>query len=138
VSLRVLVVDDDLLSVRVLSSILQRHGHEVLTAITLSDALEIVREQGTSLHVALVDYYLDRGNTGAMLVKELPRAVACFLISGYTPEEIRERVAVADPLSGFIGYLAKPLTWDNPDPRHPGLLQWLQRVEKSREDTPLP
>ncbi len=93
----ILVVDDDegiLASVRTL---LEREGHEVQTAASGAEALEVLRH--TDVHLLLVDYFMPR-MTGAQLIQEIrgfDPIVQIVLQTGYSGEKPpREMLADLD------------------------------------------
>jgi signal transduction histidine kinase/ActR/RegA family two-component response regulator len=101
--LKILLVEDNRDTLRFLSLILCRHGHEVLTASSLTEA----REQSATADLGLLisDIELPDG-TGLELMGELrDRGVPGISMSGFGSEEdIRQSLE-----AGFSAHLTKPL-----------------------------
>jgi signal transduction histidine kinase len=64
----ILVVDDQEETLKSVRSLLQREGHEVLTAGSVDRALDLFKEH--DVHLLLVDYFMP-GKTGEALVREI-------------------------------------------------------------------
>jgi len=104
---RVLVVDDDEMAVRSLKRVLQDHGAQVRSAMSLDDAKRATREEGP-FEAAVVDFFLV-GEEGKDLISPLREASTCSLmISGVE----REQVARAAISSGADDFLLKPFQVD--------------------------
>ena len=102
--LRILIVEDDVHTAKVMSKILTRHGHDVLTASTVHEALEVLRT--TRIDLLVSDLGLPDGN-GFQLMRELARTsdAKAIAISGYGMDEDIERSSRA----GFAAHLTKPI-----------------------------
>jgi CheY-like chemotaxis protein/HPt (histidine-containing phosphotransfer) domain-containing protein len=104
---RILIIDDDHLSRDLLSLLLKREGHDVVTAESGNSALDRLRKVDTPPEVILVDLQMP-GISGTALAGRLREScgLRVFLIamsgSSATPEE----------LSGFDIFLRKPFTTD--------------------------
>ena len=103
---RVLVVDDEVLVVRLLSRTLQAAGHDVSVATDATEALDLVRRAPPDL--VLLDVNLPGGN-GFEVCRELRNdpataAVPIVLLSGNDSEAQRTRALEA----GATEFLAKP------------------------------
>ncbi len=98
---RILVVDDQeeiLLSVR---SLLERKGHEVLTAESGPQALEILREH--DIHLLVVDYFMPR-MTGEELVRHIRTFdpyVQIILQTGYSGEKPANQMMAELDIQGY-------------------------------------
>src|SRR5262249_57671808 len=118
---RVLIVDDDASTRRLLSSVLSSEGYECSTASDVKTAEALLRQRG--FHLALLDLYLGTGNGLNVLdlVKVLQPQCACVIMTAHTSVE-----TVAKSLgSGAIEYLGKPLLIDD-------LLALVRKVQTSR------
>lgn len=104
---RVLVVDDDQMAVRSLTRVLQDHGAEVRTAMSLADAKRVIAQDGP-FETAVVDFFLV-GEEGKDLISPLREAsTSSLMISGVE----REQVARAAISSGADDFLLKPFQVD--------------------------
>lgn len=104
---RVLVVDDNEDSNRMLSALLQELGHEVRTAGEGLHALEIAHE--FKPHVVFLDLGLP-GISGYEAARRLRQTPTCatipiYAISGYARDKDRLEAMSA----GFTGHFAKPI-----------------------------
>ena len=108
---QVLVVDDDAHYRKAVSRILQRAGHEVLTAHDAADAMQIVST--ASLDLVLCDVKMP-GISGLELVRrvhELAPDLPCIVITGYGGGE-----ASVDALrAGAFWYLEKSMDGESHD-----------------------
>jgi DNA-binding response OmpR family regulator len=68
--LRVLMVDDDPVQLRIRGAILRNAGLDVHVATNVEGALAFLRSVGDTIGVVVTDHYLP-GRTGADLVREL-------------------------------------------------------------------
>jgi signal transduction histidine kinase/ActR/RegA family two-component response regulator len=99
---RALIVDNDPEFRRYLKTALVKHGYYVLAAATADDAVDAARRFRPQ--VLVVDFALPRRpgaelGDGADVVAQLQtgalvRGVHCFMITGYDPEQVRERLAL--------------------------------------------
>ena len=105
---RLLIVDDDAVSLRAFEQLLTRAGHDVTTAINLAEA-RAAAAAGT-FDFVFCDLGLPDGSGLDLMLqlREHPglRAIA---LSGYSDEEHRQQARDA----GFVDYLVKPV--DIPD-----------------------
>ncbi len=115
---RVLLVDDDAISLEILALMLGFDGHEVLQAIDGESALDLLaaRDSAASPDVLLVDLQMP-GISG----HELARRVRAMggpkpLLLGMSATTLDDR-----QLQGFDGFLLKPLELEEltPSPRIP-------------------
>jgi signal transduction histidine kinase/ActR/RegA family two-component response regulator len=106
--LRILVVDDHDDTRRVLANLLRAKGHEVLTAMNVAGAFEILTRQ--SVDVLLSDIGLPDG-TGYDLVEraKLLRPLTGIALSGFGMAEDILRATE----SGFAHHLIKPVNFDH-------------------------
>ncbi len=102
--LHILVVEDHAHTVAVMSRLLKHNGHDVLTATTVRQALDILRTNPLDLLVS--DLGLPDGN-GFQVMRELAKISDAkgIAISGYGMEEDVERSSRA----GFSAHLTKPI-----------------------------
>jgi len=127
-ALRILLVEDDRPSLRVMSRLLQQREHTVTTADTLSSALEVGEREDFDLIIS--DIGLPDG-TGWDLMRRLrPRGpVKAIALSGFGMDEdiLRSREA------GFLEHLTKPVNFQK-------LEATIQRVTAGLTDggTPTP
>lgn len=136
---KILVVDDNPITLKVLSSALESKGYEVFTAADGPEAFTIVRREKPDL--ILLDIFFppdafQSGNTwDAFLIMNWlqrmcgpqARNIPVFVISGAEPGEFRDRCLAA----GAANYFPKPV-------KIPELLDAIQRVlGPSVSDVPL-
>ena len=102
--LNILIVEDHENTAVVMSKLLKRIGHEVMTASTVRQALDVLRT--TPLDLLVSDLGLPDGN-GFEVMTELSKVSAAkgIAISGYGMEEDVERSNRA----GFSAHLTKPI-----------------------------
>ena len=102
--LNILIVEDHENTAMVMSKLLKRNGHEVMTASTVRQALDVLRT--TPLDLLVSDLGLPDGN-GFEVMKELSKISDAkgIAISGYGMEEDLERSSRA----GFSAHLTKPI-----------------------------
>ncbi len=103
-SLRILIVEDDESTVRVMQRLLQNAKHEVVTATTVRDAIALIQKQEFDLVVS--DLGLPDGS-GHDLMREASRKGGArgIAVSGYGMEDDIERSREA----GFSAHLTKPI-----------------------------
>lgn len=121
-SFRILIVDDDESTRRLLSSVLAAEGFECLTAGDLTTAEAMLRREQVQL--ALLDLYLGTSNGLNVLdvIKNLQPQCACVIMTAHTSIE-----TVTKSLgSGAMDYLGKPLLIDD-------LLAVVRKVQASRK-----
>lgn len=107
---RVLVVDDELALRRALSRTLKRAGFEVLQAVSGRDAIEIFRDEGSTIDCVLLDLSMP-GLDGEQTFQELKRLrpdVRAVLNSGCSVQDMMSRFKNV----GFSGMLQKPSSRD--------------------------
>ena len=132
---KILVVDDNPITLKVLSSALESKGYEVFTAVDGPEAFTIVRQEKPDLILLDVFFPPDAfqsGNTwDAFLIMNWlqrmcgPEArnipVPVFVISGAEPAEMRGRCLAA----GAAEYFQKPIKMSK-------LLDAIQQISRSR------
>ena len=136
---KILVVDDNPVMLKVLSSALEPKGYEVFTAVDGPEAFTIVRREKPDL--ILLDIFFppdlfQSGNTwDAFLIMHWlqrmggahARSIPVIVMSGAEPGEIRDRCLAA----GAVDYFQKPI-------KIPELLDAIQRIFRpSVSDVPL-
>jgi two-component system CheB/CheR fusion protein len=102
---RILLVEDHIDTVRVMSQLLRRRGYEVQTACTVEAALRLAEQE--PFDVLVSDLGLPDGNGLQLLNQVRARfpAVKAIAISGYGMEEDIKRSREA----GFMDHLTKPV-----------------------------
>jgi len=102
--LNILIVEDHDNTATVMSKLLRHNGHEVVTASTVRQALEVLHT--TPLDLLVSDLGLPDGN-GFQVMRELAKISDAkgIAISGYGMEEDLERSSRA----GFSAHLTKPI-----------------------------
>jgi len=102
--LNILIVEDHDNTATVMSKLLRHNGHEVVTASTVRQALEVLRT--TPLDLLVSDLGLPDGN-GFQVMQELAKISDAkgIAISGYGMDEDLERSSRA----GFSAHLTKPI-----------------------------
>ena len=110
---KILVVDDDPITVKTLSLTLNAKGYEVLSAKDGSEAISVIREQNPDM--MLVDVGLPPDLGGARLCdgfqvawwlqRANPRKIPTIIISGSDKPAYRSQAAAV----GADGFMAKPL-----------------------------
>ena len=114
-ALTVLVVDNDATIIEATALMLTGHGHRVLGAGTIAQALTLIDQAD----LALIDYDLDHGENGLTLIDRVRRRapqVALAMISA-----AQDRALIARLNRRGVPFLAKPVAPDD-------LLQVLARV----------
>jgi PAS domain S-box-containing protein len=102
--LRILLVEDHLPTLRIVSRLLQRAGHHVVSASSVHEARGFLDHQKFDLLIS--DLGLPDG-TGIDLVRGLKRPLASIAVTGYGMD-----ADVSDCLAaGFQGHLTKPVEW---------------------------
>jgi CheY-like chemotaxis protein len=103
-SVRILLVDDNQDTLKFLSTILHRQGHQVLTAPDLSSSLRMASEAEFDLIISDIELP-DGSGLELMRVVRSRRAVPGIALSGYSsPEDIAQSRA-----AGFALHLTKPV-----------------------------
>ena len=136
---KILIVDDNPIILRVLSSALKPAGYEVFTAVDAPEAFTVVSREKPDL--ILLDIFFppdifQSGNTwdAFRIMNWLQRMsglqasrTPIFVISGADPEEFRDRCLAA----GAVDYFQKPV-------KIPELLDAIQQLSRQHEsDVPL-
>jgi DNA-binding NtrC family response regulator len=124
---RILIVDDDESTRRLLSSVLSAEGYECLTAGNVDQAEELLRRE--PVHLAFLDLYLGTANglTVLDLVKTLQPQCSCAIMTAHTSVETVTRSIG----SGAMEYLGKPLLIDD-------LLAVVRKVQHRVRSSPPP
>lgn len=106
---KILIVDDDPRNRRVLQAVLGQTGHEVLTAESGAEGIEVVHAHAPDL--VLMDVLMP-GMDGMETLRRLrgePRfaALKVVAVTGLSMQSDAERILAA----GFDGYLGKPIRY---------------------------
>jgi two-component system, cell cycle sensor histidine kinase and response regulator CckA len=101
--MRVLLVDDEIELLRLLSQYLVRSGHEVITAETKAIALDEAAKEGSTLDAAVIDLCLPDGNGEdvARRIAVLHPHAKLIISTGYAHEP-------SGDLNGRVTVLQKP------------------------------
>jgi CheY-like chemotaxis protein len=104
---RLLVVEDDEPTLHVLTGLLRRHGHDVLSAITVKDALLLAASHTFDLVIS--DIGLPDGN-GIDLMSQLTNnyGLRGIALTGYGMAEDKAKTEQA----GFLAHLVKPINFE--------------------------
>jgi two-component system cell cycle sensor histidine kinase/response regulator CckA len=105
---RILVVEDDPTVRRLVTGILQRSGHQVVTAADGESALRLLEQSSEPIQLAILDVVMP-GMNGREVAEQLAtnaKDVPVLYMSGYTDDEVIHR-GVRDLSSRFI---QKPFT----------------------------
>lgn len=105
-SLRVLVVDDDTLNLRIAARLLQGLGHNGALATSGAKALQLVTEQ--TFHLMMLDINMPQGLSGLDTLAGLRRSgtrLPVLMVSGQHDDSTRRFFTDA----GADGFLTKPL-----------------------------
>ena len=108
--LNILVADDQLSAVMVVSEVLKKYGHNVTTAVSGEDVLASIKSQ--TYDVIVLDLHMPptKGDRFVSRVRaHMPHGSTCRLIvvSADTSEDQRDRVLMA----GADDFIAKPVNW---------------------------
>ncbi len=101
---RILIVEDDLWSRRIVCDLLEMHGHEVLAAADLPAARALLTQEPA---LVLLDIHVPGGG-GQVLLAEIRARDATLPVIAFTASAMtgdRERFLQL----GFSGYLSKPI-----------------------------
>jgi|SRR4030095_868247 two-component system, cell cycle sensor histidine kinase and response regulator CckA len=107
----ILIVEDEILMLRLLVRFFTRHGYHVLQAGDGEQAVDIYRRQGTEIDVVLLDILLPN-KTGAQVFREMKvvnPAVKVVVASGYLDPQIKADMSVA----GIKRFVDKPYILDD-------------------------
>jgi signal transduction histidine kinase/response regulator of citrate/malate metabolism len=105
--LRLLVIEDHEATLEVLARLLRSHGHNVLTAMTVKDAILLARTHPFDLVIS--DLGLPDGN-GIDLMRQLTKdyGLRGIALSGYGMAADRAKTEAA----GFLSHLVKPVDFE--------------------------
>lgn len=117
---KVLIVDDNLVILKVLSSKLRANGYRVMSAIDGSEAVSTVRRERPELILLDINFPPDVSHGGGVgwdgflimsWLRRMDEAVntPVIIITGTSPETSRERCRKA----GVSGYFQKPIQYDD-------------------------
>ena len=96
-SLRVLVVDDELLLRWSLSEVLRRHGHTVVEAQSASTTRQAINEGSGAIDVVLLDYRLpDSRNLDLLrdIRNRVPAAAVILMTASGIPDVVEDALAL--------------------------------------------
>lgn len=104
----VLLVDDEETNRALGQRMLKKLGMDVVTACDGIDAIEIYRERGAEICCVVLDLTMPRmnGEETFRKLREIDASARVILTSGYSREELSERLKV----KGFKAFLEKPYT----------------------------
>lgn len=98
---KIAVVEDDPVLLESTSQLLARDGHEVRTAQSHTEAVELIRSW--SPHLVLLDYYLSQG-TGESVVREVrtfDERCQVLLVTGYASEQPARKLLADLEIQGY-------------------------------------
>jgi CheY-like chemotaxis protein len=103
---RILIVEDDPWSQRIVADVLEMAGHNVITAVGVPDARERLRENP---ELVLLDIHIPGGG-GELLLREIRaddglRTMPVIALTASAMAGDRERFL----RQGFTGYMSKPI-----------------------------
>lgn len=98
---RIAIVDDDLELLQSMQKLLERDGHEVRSAMSPDEAVELVASW--SPHLILLDYYLlgGTGETVVRRVREIDELCQVLLVTGYAAEQPARRLLAELDIQGY-------------------------------------
>lgn len=105
----ILLVDDEETVRRFSSRVLQKHGFDVLSAGTGTEAIAAVRERGHSIDLLLTDVMMP-GMNGCQLAEQLLAqfpSLRVLFMSGYAEDVLATNVGLV-PGAAFLGKPFKP------------------------------
>jgi PAS domain S-box-containing protein len=102
---KILLVEDDAIIAASESMVLAGEGFEVIRALTGETAIELVRREGESIDLVLMDVDLGKGMDGTQAAREIlkHRDIPVLFISSHTEQEIVERT---EKITSY-GYIVK-------------------------------
>lgn len=105
---KVLVVDDELLILRIISDILTKEGYEVKTAINYQNAIKLIEDE--SFSVVLTDIRMPEKSGIDLLthIKQINKDISVVLMTGFASLD----TAVEAVKHGAFDYLTKPLDFN--------------------------
>ena len=107
---KVLIADDEMTMIQMVSDLIRKEGHEPITATSLEAALEIIESNPPD--VVVTDLYLDKTSTHGFQILEKARAMSdpavVIMITGFGSVE----TAVEAMKKGAYDYLEKPFKLD--------------------------
>jgi CheY-like chemotaxis protein/anti-sigma regulatory factor (Ser/Thr protein kinase) len=103
----VLVVDNDPTIIEASTALFAGHGHRVLGARTIAEALALVDRADA----ALIDYDLDRGENGLVLIDRIQRSAPHVALAMITATQ--DRVLLTDLRKRGVPFFAKPVDPDD-------------------------
>ena len=101
--MKILVIDDDVVTLRVASLRLRAAGHTVVTRSTALGSSKAVSQEAPDCVIIDVDMPALRGDSLSGLLAKLPSAPKLILHSSLPEEQLIQAV----PKSGAIGYILK-------------------------------
>ncbi len=104
----ILLVDDEPAILAMAALLLEEEGYHVLKAATPSEALQMVRERGDSIHLLITDVVMPdmTGRDLSGRVHELVPAIKCLYMSGYTANVIARQGILDDG----VHFIQKPFS----------------------------
>ena len=98
---KVLVVDDDPELLESMVRLLRREGHEVMSASTEAEAVDVVSHWHP--HLVLLDYYLREttGETVARSIRRIDELCQVLLVTGYASEQPARKLLAELEIQGY-------------------------------------
>jgi len=101
----ILIIEDDPNSIKILTRVLEREGHETIFATEGLSGVKVINEQHVDL--ILLDMGLPDlgGHTVAALIKRIPGNVPIVAVTASTDPTVERRALSY----GCVGYITKPI-----------------------------
>lgn len=103
--MRILVCEDNLITLKTIAFSLAKKGHEVLQAVDGDQAIQILDEEETDLLITDINMPFTKGLELVRYVNtQLTTKIPVIIISGITLDETKDHAMEL----GALGYLTKP------------------------------
>src|ERR1700690_756766 len=108
--MKIMVVDDEILSVASLARGLRSKGHQVVTLQSAYDALAIIASDGSSIDLIVTDYQMPEMNGIDFLrnIRQEKKRIPVIIMTALADQKIM----VVALKAGCDGFLAKPFNLD--------------------------
>ncbi len=107
---RLLVVEDELVTLKMITRMLERHGYFVLAASTPAEALRLAREHAAELHLLMTDVIMPEMNglELASAVSAIIPGIKRLFMSGYTADVIAHHGVLEEE----VHFIHKPFSME--------------------------
>ena len=104
----ILIVEDEITILELITVILKNKGYNVLVADTPNAALEIIRTQAGSIHLVITDVIMPQMNGRDLMerIAQLQPGIKCLFMSGYTADIIARQGI----LESGLQFIEKPFS----------------------------